>query len=236
MSKSSDGSNASDPTECGLSSFRAYLFAICSGTIDGDCGLWREGSSLGVDGLCLWLEPTRQQIGNGTMNENGPAVQQRRLSAREKGGGTGISSAASLHLLRSMIVAVFPLIVVLVGITGYLEKWLWMRQLDYTGIFWTLLSVRWVMLCSAFVFGFLFLWINLRQAAKNSDSFRGDSQAWRLAIDADTQPTIALSPSLLNAAVVLISAGIALFFSVSFYAEWDTYLRFRYGGPQEKAP
>ena len=78
----------------------------------------------------------------------------------------------SRHLLRLMIVAAFLLIAVLVGIAGYLEKWLWMRQLDYTGIFWTLLSVQWVMFCSAFVFAFLYLWINLRQAAKNSGAFR----------------------------------------------------------------
>ena len=28
----------------------------------------------------------------------------------------------------------------------------------------------------------------------------------------------------------MISAGVALFFAVGFYAQWDTYLRFRYGG------
>jgi uncharacterized membrane protein (UPF0182 family) len=28
------------------------------------------------------------------------------------------------------------------GLTGYFEKWLWMRQLDYIGIFWTVLSVQ----------------------------------------------------------------------------------------------
>ena len=32
------------------------------------------------------------------------------------------------------------------------------------------------------------------------------------------------------AAVVVISAGVALFFAAGFYSEWDTYLRFRYGG------
>ncbi|MFY9835479.1 MAG: UPF0182 family protein, partial [Xanthobacteraceae bacterium] len=133
----------------------------------------------------------------------------------------------SRHLLRPTIVAAVLLIAVLVGIAGYLEKWLWMRQLDYTGIFWTLLSVQWVMFCSAFVFAFLYLWINLRQAAKNSAGFSRDSQAWR---DADSQPSIELSPRLLKAAVVLISAGVALFFATGFYAEWDTYLRFRYGG------
>jgi uncharacterized membrane protein (UPF0182 family) len=145
----------------------------------------------------------------------------------------------SRHLLRLMVAAAVLLIVVLVGIAGYLENWLWMRQLNYVGIFWTLLSVQWAMFCSALVFAFLYLWINLRQAAKNSTAFRGDGQAWRLDLprhpllsrtDADTQPSIELSPGLLKAAVVVISAGVALFFAAGFYAEWDTYLRFRYGG------
>ena len=34
----------------------------------------------------------------------------------------------------------------------------------------------------------------------------------------------------MKAAFVLISAGIALFLAGGFYSEWDTYLRFRYGG------
>ena len=44
------------------------------------------------------------------------------------------------HLLRLVIAAAVLLIIVLGIITGYVEKWLWMRQLNYAGIFWTLLS------------------------------------------------------------------------------------------------
>ena len=36
----------------------------------------------------------------------------------------------SRHSLRLMIAAAVLLIAVLVGIAGYLEKWLWMQQLD----------------------------------------------------------------------------------------------------------
>jgi uncharacterized membrane protein (UPF0182 family) len=155
------------------------------------------------------------------------------VEPRPWGSATGMH-LPTRHLLRPTIVAAVLLIAVLVGIAGYLEKWLWMRQLEYTGIFWTLLSVQWVMFCSAFVFAFLYLWINLRHAAKNSAAFSRDSQAWRPAFlsgaDADSQPSIELSPRLLKAAVVLVSAGVALFFAAGFYAEWDTYLRFRYGG------
>ncbi len=76
------------------------------------------------------------------------------VEPRPWGSATGMH-LPSRYLLRPTIVAAVLLIAVLVGIAGYLEKWLWMRQLDYSGIFWTLLSVQWVMFCSAFVFAFL---------------------------------------------------------------------------------
>jgi uncharacterized protein len=140
----------------------------------------------------------------------------------------------SRHLLRSAIVAAFLLFAVLAGTAGYLEKWLWMRQLDYIGIFWTVLSVQWAMLGAAFVVAFLYLWVKLRQAAKYSGAFRSVSQPWSIAslsrADAGTRTNIELSPRILKTAVVLISAGVALVFATGFYAEWDTYLRFRYGG------
>jgi uncharacterized protein len=137
------------------------------------------------------------------------------------------------HLL-GLVVAAVLLVIVLGSIAGYAEKWLWMRQLDYAGIFWTLLSVQCAMFCSAFVFAFLFLWINLRQAAANSAALRGDSRAGAPAFssgaDAVAPVGIDFSPRLLKLAVVLISAGFALFLAIGFYTQWDTYLRFRYGG------
>jgi uncharacterized protein len=138
------------------------------------------------------------------------------------------------HLLGLVIAAAVLLVIVLGIITGYVQKWLWMRQLDYAGIFWTLLSVQWAMFCSAFVLALLYLWINLRQAVRNGAAFREDGRAGRPAnlsgADAAAQAGIDFSPRLLKLAVVLISAGVALFFALGFYANWDTYLRFRYGG------
>ena len=71
----------------------------------------------------------------------------------EKGSATG-KHPPFRQLLRLMIAAAVLLTIILGIITGYVEKWLWMRQLDYAGIFWTLLSVQWAMFCSAFVFAF----------------------------------------------------------------------------------
>ena len=141
---------------------------------------------------------------------------------------------ASRHLVSLVIVAAILLIVVLVAIAGDIEKWLWMGQLDYAGIFWTLLSVRWAMFSSAFVFAFLYLWVNLRQVARNSGDFGGDRSAGRPAFFAGTdavgQIGIDVSPRLLKLAAATVSAVVALFFAIGFHAQWDTYLRFRYGG------
>ena len=124
-------------------------------------------------------------------------------------------------------------VVVLQVIPDFLQKWLWMRQLNYPGIFWTLLSVKWGMTCVAFVGAFLFLWINNRLAVRNSFEL----------IDYDSAKTagslrkthvveiggIPLSRRALTRSMTLITAAVALLFALVFYGQWDTYLRFRYG-------
>jgi len=46
-------------------------------------------------------------------------------------------------LLRWGFFALIAIVIVLSLVLGLVQKWLWMRQLDYVGIFWTLLSVKW---------------------------------------------------------------------------------------------
>ena len=144
------------------------------------------------------------------------------------------SARGKPQVLRFIIGASILLIILLAIGAGYVQKGLWMRQLDYSGIFWTLLSVRWAMFCAAFVFAFLYLWINLKRATISSAAFqakgRGKTSAALAGPDAAAWPAIDVSAKLLTSIVTVISAGIALIFAVTFYAHWDTYLRFRYGG------
>ena len=103
------------------------------------------------------------------------------------------------------------LLFILCGVfSDYLVKWLWMRELDYAGIFWTILSVQWTMFGSAFVVAFLFIWLNAR---------------W--AISAGSAPP---QGRIVNSLAALVAAGIALFGAAAFATEWDTWLRFRHGG------
>jgi uncharacterized membrane protein (UPF0182 family) len=147
-------------------------------------------------------------------------------------GPTGAGFPGQNRLAIGLTAAVV-LVIILGSIAGYVQKFLWMKQLDYTGIFWTVLSVRWAMFALAFVFTFLFLWVNLRQAIKGAAAAGRERSSvptvWS-GTDAIGQAGPDLPPGILKGAVVLVSGIVALLFAAGFYTQWDTYLRFRYGG------
>jgi hypothetical protein len=160
------------------------------------------------------------------VGQPGPVAVQK-ASAREK-------HSRYPQVLRFLVAAAILLIILLAIAAGYVQKGLWMRQLQYTGVFWTLLSVRWAMFGTAFSFAFLYLWINLKRATRSSTAFwpegGGEPSAAVFRADDAARTVLGVSPKLLALAVVVTSAAVALLFAISFYGDWDTYLRFRYGG------
>ena len=141
---------------------------------------------------------------------------------------------ALLHVMLQFAIPACILLFIAFGmVTGYLEKWLWMGQLHYTGIFWTLLSVQWTMFAAAFVFVFLFMWVNFREALGRSGALgqRGAPARHAVAAYAVNGPSnTELTPKLLRSGIVIISLGLAWLAATAFFSQWDTYLRFRYGG------
>jgi uncharacterized protein len=136
-------------------------------------------------------------------------------------------------LLRWGILALFALGILVSVILGLVQKWLWMRQLDYAGIFWTLLSVRWGLFGIALFISILYLWSNLRIASKNIDVSEGTSffsKAFTHPADATRTINIDLSPKVLVFAIDAGIVALSLLFAFSISSQWDTYLRFRYGG------
>lgn len=129
---------------------------------------------------------------------------------------------------RLAIAGAISIIAILAFIPGWIQKWLWMRQVGYSGIFWTLFSVRWGLFGAAFVVALLYLWINLRIAARNgpTSSTPGLTSGSALA----TRLGIQISPTALKLLMGAVTAAGALFVALTFYGQWDTYLRFRYGG------
>lgn len=124
------------------------------------------------------------------------------------------------------------LFVALVTIPGLLKQWLWMDQVNYVGIFWTVLWIKLGIACIAFLAAFLFIWINLRRAATNSLALL---QAGRKSAPAHDKKGITLRGFLiphhvLSGSTALVTAAIALVFATGFYSQWDTFLRFYSGG------
>ena len=136
-------------------------------------------------------------------------------------------------LLRWGLLALIAIVVVLSNVLGLVQKWLWMRQLDYAGIFWTLLSVKWGIFGVALFVSILYLWINLRFAARNIDVSQGSSffsKAFTHPADASRTINIDLSPKVVVFAIDAAIVVLSLLFALSISGQWDTYLRFRYGG------
>ena len=128
-------------------------------------------------------------------------------------------------------------ILLLIGVgfaTSYLVKFLWMEQLHYTGIFWTLLSVQWTMFALAFAVVFLFVWINLTRALSLSGALHplraGLPRHDRPETSVDMDAGFDIPPHLLTSMGVIASLAIAWLAADVFFSQWDTYLRFRYGG------
>jgi uncharacterized membrane protein (UPF0182 family) len=92
--------------------------------------------------------------------------------------------------------------------TGFLQKWLWMEQLGYAQIFWEIFSLKWALFGVAFGCVLLSFWISLHIVARGFSSHNG----------------------LTSLGSLLIAIVPAFIFALVYYPEWDTYLRFRWGG------
>ena len=138
------------------------------------------------------------------------------------------------YLLGRLWFAVVAVVVVLTVIAGLIQKWLWMRQLHYLEVFWTLLGLQWGMFAIAFLIAFFFLWLNFRFAAKTIRSLYRRNSSDRVAfVDAPPNPTrVGIDFSSRITGVIIGAAGvfIALLFALGVSSQWDTFLRFRYGG------
>ncbi|HTV06980.1 MAG TPA: UPF0182 family protein [Acidobacteriaceae bacterium] len=119
-------------------------------------------------------------------------------------------------------------------IAGLLQKWLWMSQLHYSGIFWTLFSVRWGMFAVAFVCAFVFLWLNFRSAARTIHLLQQSNQIDQITFvelpSGAKRIDFRINPKILGRLAAAAAAVVALLFAVGLSSQWDTWLRFRYGG------
>jgi uncharacterized membrane protein (UPF0182 family) len=132
-------------------------------------------------------------------------------------------------ILSASIGATIAIIILLSVTSGLTQQWLWMREVvGYLDIFYRLLTVKWALWGLSFLAVFFCCWINFNFAAAKVSAF------YRAAVGdtsrIDTRGDLVVSSRFLKAGGVVISIVIALIFALTFHSEWDTYLRFRWGG------
>jgi uncharacterized membrane protein (UPF0182 family) len=136
-----------------------------------------------------------------------------------------MSAPGRRNLWALLVVAVISALVFLSLISGKLVEWLWMGQLGYENIFWGILFIKVGWFGLAFALVFLYFWGNLRLLIGNSLGSSGGQDI--LVLEGGGQ----ISPQGARAVTLVISCILALIFGLIYYSEWDTYLRFRWGGP-----
>ena len=109
-------------------------------------------------------------------------------------------------------------LIVLAKTTGILKEWLWMRELGYAGIFWRLLAIKWALFGVAFGCVLLCFWISLRVVGRGVPSPDGAEEGR------------GIPGGLTSSRCLLLAIVPAFLFALVYYPEWDTYLRFRWGG------
>jgi uncharacterized membrane protein (UPF0182 family) len=134
-------------------------------------------------------------------------------------------------VLRYLLPGAIVLLLLVAGVAGYLQQWLWMGQLHFAGIFWKLLAIQWTMFAAAFACAFAFLWVNLHHALRVCGVLGTRSESRHpLRPDLSHVSDVELTPHLLRSSIIILSLWLSWFAAMAFFGQWDTYLRFRYGG------
>jgi uncharacterized membrane protein (UPF0182 family) len=121
-------------------------------------------------------------------------------------------------LLWTATAVFFVILISLSQTTGILEKWLWMKQLGYSEIFWSILFIKWSLFGLAFGCALLCFWISFRII-------------WRtVSTDGNGTEGGIIPGGLTWSRSLWVAIVPATLFGLFFYPHWDTYLRFRWGG------
>lgn len=127
------------------------------------------------------------------------------------------------------IVTVLLLLILLTASSGAIRQWLWMRELGFTVIFWKVLTIRWGAVGIVFVSVLCLTWLNFlpvsRAVARTNRMSGGKNVIWGPPNNVHQMPIGIVKMIGLVGAVAL-----ALVFASTYYTEWDTIVRFHWGG------
>lgn len=115
------------------------------------------------------------------------------------------------------------IIIALIGaFTGWIVEWLWLDNLGYDQVFWTIKITQALLLICSLAVALLYVLPNMNKLAKNFSMMSfGQSPLAQLNIQN-------ISPKKIKNAFYVLGGAISVFFSLAFFMRWDTYFRFHW--------
>jgi uncharacterized membrane protein (UPF0182 family) len=120
------------------------------------------------------------------------------------------------------IIPFFLLITIIGGFTDWIVEWLWLDNLGYEQVFWTIKTTQALLLLGSLVIALLYVIPNMRMLGKQFSTMSfGQSPLAQLNIQN-------ISTKKIKNAFYGLGAVISGFFSLAFFMRWDTYFRFHW--------
>ncbi len=133
-------------------------------------------------------------------------------------------------VIWTVVIAVVAALFVLSRSVDWLVDWLWMSALGYESVFLHLLGLKLALFGVAAAVAFLYLWAHLAHAVRTILRMYGVLAGEDLWIRTPRGFDIRIDRRWLWAPPVVAAAVLSLSFGGFFFEQWDTWLRFRYGG------
>ena len=128
----------------------------------------------------------------------------------------------STRLIRLFLLIAVPLLLISIS-SSWIFEYLWLRELGYTQVFWTLRGAQVILTISAFTVAALYFILNFRYLASQL-SFSNLQGTPLQGIDMNLSSEFAKKR--IRQAFTLAGLVIALLFAFNFYIRWDESLRF----------
>lgn len=134
-----------------------------------------------------------------------------------------------MNKILPRLLLLFFLPVILFSVTSsYLFEWLWLSELGYNRLFWTVRGAQLILTLTAFLVSAVYLVFNLRRLSGELKhvNFQGTPlQNFNLNL------TLERHQKQLTLFFTMVGLGIAFLFAVGFYISWDDSLRFIWNVP-----
>ncbi|MGF1671290.1 MAG: UPF0182 family protein, partial [Balneolaceae bacterium] len=133
----------------------------------------------------------------------------------------------SSRYLRIALFIIIPLVIISIS-SSWIMEWLWLKELGYVQIFWTLRITQVILIVSAFIVSAIYLVTNFRYLANQLRFITfTDTPLQNIQFDLSDPLQIKRMKQLFTIAAL----ALAFIFAFGFYIRWDESLRFLWNVP-----